>query len=61
MLSRKIDHTDDGEIREANKYYTVETSVALFVSFIINMYVQSPLSPDARLSACVATSLLLPL
>jgi hypothetical protein len=37
VLSRKIDNTDHGQVTEANKYYSVETTIALFVSFIINM------------------------
>mmetsp|Transcript_23726 Transcript_23726/g.61965 ORF Transcript_23726/g.61965 Transcript_23726/m.61965 type:complete len:568 (-) Transcript_23726:91-1794(-) len=39
VLSRDIDNKDPGQINEANKYYGVETTVALFVSFIINMFV----------------------
>eukprot|EP00038_Savillea_parva_P031937 m.92052 g.92052 ORF g.92052 m.92052 type:complete len:563 (+) comp9942_c1_seq1:3261-4949(+) len=39
VLSRDIDPTSHGEVSEANKYYAIETSIALFVSFIINMFV----------------------
>uniref|UniRef100_A0A0L8HH23 Amino acid transporter transmembrane domain-containing protein n=1 Tax=Octopus bimaculoides TaxID=37653 RepID=A0A0L8HH23_OCTBM len=39
VLSRPIDRTDKRNIKEANMYYSIESSLALFVSFIINMFV----------------------
>eukprot|EP00041_Stephanoeca_diplocostata_P019743 m.429203 g.429203 ORF g.429203 m.429203 type:complete len:542 (-) comp21386_c0_seq2:400-2025(-) len=39
VLSRKINTERRVEINEANKYYLAETGIALFVSFIINMFV----------------------
>uniref|UniRef100_T1JCU9 Uncharacterized protein n=1 Tax=Strigamia maritima TaxID=126957 RepID=T1JCU9_STRMM len=39
VKSRKIDRTDKYAIREANKYYLIETTIALLISFIINVFV----------------------
>ncbi|XP_029646834.1 natural resistance-associated macrophage protein 2 isoform X2 [Octopus sinensis] len=39
VLSRSVDRTDKRNIKEANMYYTIESSLALFLSFIINMFV----------------------
>lgn len=39
VKSREIDRTKKTEIREANRYYFIEASVALFVSFVINLFV----------------------
>jgi len=36
---RKINRNDKDDVREANKYNAIESSIALFVSFIINMMV----------------------
>jgi len=41
VKSRDIDRSKKGEIREANRYYFIEASIALFVSFIINLFVVS--------------------
>ncbi|XP_012945013.1 natural resistance-associated macrophage protein 2 [Aplysia californica] len=41
VKSREVDRSKRGEIREANKYFFVEASIALFVSFIINVFVVS--------------------
>lgn len=41
VLSRAIDHRSPQQIKEANKYYSIESSIALFVSFIINLFVVS--------------------
>lgn len=39
VQSRKINRRDPVEVKEANKYYAVESSIALLVSFVINMFV----------------------
>ncbi|KAF5463712.1 hypothetical protein F2P56_013856 [Juglans regia] len=39
VQSREIDHSKKGRIQEALNYYSIESSVALFVSFIINLFV----------------------
>ncbi|KAJ3691806.1 hypothetical protein LUZ61_020970 [Rhynchospora tenuis] len=39
VQSRKIDISKKGRVREAMNYYTIESSIALFVSFIINVCV----------------------
>ena len=37
--SRDIDRKNKKEVKEANKYYFIESAVALFVSFLINVFV----------------------
>ncbi|ERM96711.1 hypothetical protein AMTRI_Chr12g269930 [Amborella trichopoda] len=39
VQSRKIDTNRKGRVREALKYYSIESSIALFVSFTINIFV----------------------
>ncbi|KAI7756174.1 hypothetical protein M8C21_017448, partial [Ambrosia artemisiifolia] len=39
VQSRKIDPTKKGRVQEAINYYTIESSIALFVSFMINLCV----------------------
>ncbi len=39
--SRDIDRGKRNKVREANKYFFIEASIALFVSFIINLFVVS--------------------
>lgn len=39
VKSRDVNRSDRKEVREANKYFLIESSVALFVSFIINVFV----------------------
>ncbi|KAG7278478.1 LOW QUALITY PROTEIN: hypothetical protein CRUP_038773 [Coryphaenoides rupestris] len=39
VKSREVDRTDRKAVREANKYFFIESSVALFVSFLINVFV----------------------
>jgi len=41
VKSRDIDRTKKSEIKEANRYYLIEAAIALFVSFIINLFVVS--------------------
>lgn len=39
VKSRDIDRTKPEKIRDANLYYFIEASIALFVSFVINVFV----------------------
>ncbi|KAM8975905.1 natural resistance-associated macrophage protein 2 [Pelodytes ibericus] len=39
VKSRDINRANKKEVREANKYYFIESSIALFVSFVINVFV----------------------
>lgn len=39
VLSRDIDTKDKAKVREANFYYFIESAIALFLSFIVNMFV----------------------
>ncbi|XP_041097649.1 natural resistance-associated macrophage protein 2 isoform X2 [Polyodon spathula] len=39
VKSRQIDRSNKSEVKEANKYYFIESCVALFVSFLINVFV----------------------
>jgi len=41
VRSRQIDRKQPKEIKEANKYFFIESALALFVSFIINVFVVS--------------------
>lgn len=37
--SREVDRKNKKEIKEANKYFFIESSIALFISFLINVFV----------------------
>lgn len=37
--SREVDRSNKKEVREANKYFLIEATIALFVSFLINVFV----------------------
>ncbi|CAB4018372.1 natural resistance-associated macrophage 2-like, partial [Paramuricea clavata] len=39
VKSRKVDRSKHQEIKEANMYYTIESGIALFISFLINLFV----------------------
>ncbi|XP_056887407.1 natural resistance-associated macrophage protein 2-like isoform X4 [Takifugu flavidus] len=39
VKSRDINRNNKKEVKEANKYYFIESSVALFVSFLVNVFV----------------------
>uniref|UniRef100_F7ISK1 Uncharacterized protein n=1 Tax=Callithrix jacchus TaxID=9483 RepID=F7ISK1_CALJA len=41
VKSRQINRSNKQEIREANKYFFIESCIAVFVSFIINVFVVS--------------------
>lgn len=37
--SREVDCSNKKEVKEANKYYLIESTIALFVSFLINVFI----------------------
>ncbi|MGH0173575.1 UNVERIFIED_CONTAM: hypothetical protein FKN15_065685 [Acipenser sinensis] len=39
VKSRQIDRSNKSEVKEANKYFFIESCVALFISFLINVFV----------------------
>ncbi|KDP32024.1 hypothetical protein JCGZ_12485 [Jatropha curcas] len=39
VQSRDVDHTKKGRVQEALRYYSIESTVALIISFIINLFV----------------------
>ncbi|XP_026009139.1 natural resistance-associated macrophage protein 2-like [Astatotilapia calliptera] len=39
VKSREVDRSNKKEVKEANKYFFIESTVALFVSFLINVFV----------------------
>uniref|UniRef100_A0A8C3HYX8 Solute carrier family 11 member 2 n=1 Tax=Chrysemys picta bellii TaxID=8478 RepID=A0A8C3HYX8_CHRPI len=41
VKSRQVNRADKKEVQEANKYFFIESCVALFVSFLINVFVVS--------------------
>uniref|UniRef100_A0A0D9R0T9 Solute carrier family 11 member 2 n=1 Tax=Chlorocebus sabaeus TaxID=60711 RepID=A0A0D9R0T9_CHLSB len=41
VKSRQVNRNNKQEVREANKYFFIESCIALFVSFIINVFVVS--------------------
>ncbi|XP_060586514.1 uncharacterized protein LOC132742199 [Ruditapes philippinarum] len=41
VLSREIDRRDKTAVKEANMYYSIESGIALFVSFLINLFVMA--------------------
>ncbi|KAM4626598.1 natural resistance-associated macrophage protein 1 [Discoglossus pictus] len=41
VKSRDIDRSKQQEVKEANKYFLIESSIALFISFIINLFVMA--------------------
>lgn len=41
VKSRNIDRKNVAKVKEANYYYFIEASIALFISFIINVFVVS--------------------
>ncbi|XP_027729477.1 natural resistance-associated macrophage protein 1 isoform X3 [Vombatus ursinus] len=41
VKSREIDRSRRQEVREANMYFLIEASIALFVSFLINLFVMA--------------------
>lgn len=41
VLSRQVDRRDKAAVKEANMYYSIESAIALFVSFVINLFVMA--------------------
>ena len=41
VLSREVDTNNRRQVQEANKYFTIEAAISLFVSFLINIAVVS--------------------
>jgi len=39
LQSREVDRKNKKEVKEANKYFFIESSIALFISFLINVFV----------------------
>ncbi|XP_063071964.1 natural resistance-associated macrophage protein 2 isoform X2 [Engraulis encrasicolus] len=39
VKSREVDRNNKKEVKEANKYFFIESTIALFVSFLINVFV----------------------
>ncbi|KAI1892330.1 hypothetical protein AGOR_G00132220 [Albula goreensis] len=39
VKSREVDRSNKREVKEANKYFFIESTIALFVSFLINVFV----------------------
>ncbi|XP_053564191.1 natural resistance-associated macrophage protein 2 [Bombina bombina] len=39
VKSREVNRANKKEVREANKYFFIESSIALFISFLINVFV----------------------
>ena len=39
VKSRSIDTSNKRKVREANMYYFIEAAIALFISFVINVFV----------------------
>lgn len=39
LQSREVDRSNRKEVKEANKYFFIEACMALFVSFLINVFV----------------------
>lgn len=37
--SREVDRSKKKEVKEANKYFFIEATIALFISFLINVFV----------------------
>ncbi|CAI9606445.1 unnamed protein product [Staurois parvus] len=41
VKSREVDRRNKKEVSEANKYFLIESTIALFVSFLINLFVMA--------------------
>ncbi|XP_053554106.1 natural resistance-associated macrophage protein 1 [Bombina bombina] len=41
VKSRAVDRSDKREVKEANMYFMIESTIALFVSFLINLFVMA--------------------
>ncbi|RNA04993.1 natural resistance-associated macrophage 2-like [Brachionus plicatilis] len=41
VLSRNFERTSEPAVKEANKYFAIESAMALFVSFVLNLFITS--------------------
>jgi hypothetical protein len=41
LKTRSFDRKSENAIKEANKYYAIESGVALLISFVLNLFVTS--------------------
>ncbi|OQR86833.1 Metal Ion (Mn2 -iron) Transporter (Nramp) Family [Achlya hypogyna] len=55
VQSRAIDRTNTRKVREANKYFTIESALALFVSFLINLAVMCVFAKGFFSPDCLAS------
>ncbi|KAE8982871.1 Metal transporter [Phytophthora rubi] len=55
VQSRQVDRHDVRKVREANKYFAIESGIALFVSFLINLAVLAVFAKGFFSSDCSAT------
>lgn len=39
LQSREVDRKKKEDVKEANKYFFIESTIALFISFLINVFV----------------------
>lgn len=56
VLSRDVDRTDKNKIRQANKYFAIESGLALFVTLIINMAIISVFAHGFYSDTCADVS-----
>ncbi|EGZ07926.1 hypothetical protein PHYSODRAFT_306066 [Phytophthora sojae] len=55
VQSRQVNRHDVRKVREANKYFAIESAIALFVSFLINLAVLAVFAKGFFSSDCSAT------
>ncbi|KAL3659221.1 hypothetical protein V7S43_015799 [Phytophthora oleae] len=55
VQSRQVDRHNECKVREANKYFAIESGIALFVSFLINLAVLAVFAKGFFSSNCTAT------
>ncbi|GMF65814.1 unnamed protein product [Phytophthora lilii] len=55
VQSRQVNRNNDRKVREANKYFAIESAIALFVSFLINLAVLAVFAKGFFSSDCSAT------
>jgi NRAMP (natural resistance-associated macrophage protein)-like metal ion transporter len=55
VQSRQVNRYDGRKVREANKYFAIESGIALFVSFLINLAVVAVFAKGFFSSDCSAT------
>ncbi|CAI5746329.1 unnamed protein product [Peronospora destructor] len=55
VQSRQVNRWDERKVREANKYFAIESCLALFVSFLINLAVLAVFAKGFFSSQCTAS------